>query len=62
MTLGDALVPARRGEWVDRRVIRPLGDPPHRDGGIAVLRGNLGPDGAVIKHHAAYTSTSPSTN
>ena len=34
-------------------VIRPLGDPLMADGGIAVLRGNLSPNGAVIKPSAA---------
>ncbi len=34
-------------------VIRPLSNPLQPDGGTAVLRGNLAPDGAVIKHAAA---------
>jgi dihydroxyacid dehydratase/phosphogluconate dehydratase len=34
-------------------VIRPLGDPLQEEGGLAVLRGNLAPDGCVIKHSAA---------
>lgn len=34
-------------------VIRPLDKPLVRNGGIAVLRGNLAPDGAVIKPSAA---------
>jgi dihydroxy-acid dehydratase len=34
-------------------VIRPRTDPVAREGGVAVLRGNLCPDGAVIKHIAA---------
>ena len=37
----------------NRDVIRPLSDPVVRDGGIAVLRGNLCPDGAIIKPAAA---------
>jgi dihydroxy-acid dehydratase len=36
-----------------RRVIRPLDDPFKARAGIAVLRGNLAPDGAVIKPSAA---------
>ncbi|MEW5879176.1 MAG: IlvD/Edd family dehydratase [Pseudomonadota bacterium] len=36
-----------------RRVIRPLSDPFKAQAGIAVLRGNLCPDGAVIKPSAA---------
>ena len=34
-------------------VIRPFADPVQPQGGIAVLRGNLAPDGAVIKPSAA---------
>ena len=34
-------------------VIRPLDDPLSPEGGLAVLRGSLAPDGAVIKHTAA---------
>ena len=33
----------------DAEVIRPLENPVHREGGIGVLRGNLAPDGAVVK-------------
>src|SRR5512137_1585633 len=36
-----------------KRVIRPLADPFKPQAGIAVLRGNLAPDGAVIKPSAA---------
>jgi dihydroxy-acid dehydratase len=36
-----------------KRVIRPLSDPFKPNAGIAVLRGNLAPDGAVIKPSAA---------
>ena len=34
-------------------VVRTRNDPIHPMGGMAVLRGNLGPGGAVIKHSAA---------
>ncbi len=37
----------------NREVIRPFGTPLKPNGGIAVLRGNLAPDGAVIKPSAA---------
>src|SRR5919112_3620572 len=37
----------------DREVIRPRSAPLVAEGGIAVLRGNLAPDGAVIKPAAA---------
>ena len=36
-------------EIFDDDIIRPLSNPVHPYGGIAVLRGNLAPDGAVIK-------------
>jgi dihydroxy-acid dehydratase len=36
----------------DAEVIRPLDRPYHREGGIAILRGNLAPDGAVVKQAA----------
>jgi dihydroxy-acid dehydratase len=37
----------------NREVIRTVADPLHREGGIAILYGNLAPDGAVIKQTAA---------
>ena len=37
----------------DERVIRPIDNPLQANGGIAVLRGNLAPDGCVIKPAAA---------
>jgi L-arabonate dehydrase len=37
----------------DREVIKPLAEPISPDGGIAVLRGNLCPAGAIIKPSAA---------
>src|SRR5215510_13152765 len=37
----------------DRDVIKPFDDPLMRQGGLAILRGNLCPDGAVIKPSAA---------
>ncbi len=36
-------------DFIDADVIRPLGRPFHAQGGIAVLNGNLAPDGAVVK-------------
>lgn len=33
----------------DRDIIRPLTNPVHKEGGIAILRGNLAPQGAVVK-------------
>jgi dihydroxy-acid dehydratase len=43
----------REAKISDEDVIRPLANPLHPNGGTAVLRGNLAPDGAVIKHAAA---------
>ena len=37
---------------LDANVIRPLDNPYSRQGGIAILRGNLAPDGAVVKQSA----------
>ena len=36
----------------DPKVLRPLSDPFHKEGGIAILKGNLAPSGAVIKQSA----------
>jgi dihydroxy-acid dehydratase len=33
-------------------IIRPFDNPHHRQGGIAILKGNLAPDGAVVKQSA----------
>ena len=49
-TIGDAIDGAEvRNDQVIARREEPLGP----EGGVAVLRGNLAPDGAVIKHTAA---------
>ena len=40
-------------EVYNRDIIRPLSEPLKAEGGLTVLRGNLAPDGAVIKHAAA---------
>ncbi len=37
---------------LDSQVIRPLANPYHRQGGIAILYGNLAPQGAVVKQAA----------
>ncbi|RCG20191.1 dihydroxy-acid dehydratase [Sphaerisporangium album] len=42
-----------RAEVYDDKVIRTRDDPLSAEGGLAVLRGNLAPSGAVIKHVAA---------
>ncbi len=43
---------AEAADIVDAEVIRPLDNPFHAEGGIAILRGNLAPDGAVVKQSA----------
>ena len=48
-TVGANLKAAR---VLDANVIRPLDNPYSRQGGIAILRGNLAPDGAVVKQSA----------
>ncbi len=48
-TLGETLEGA---QVHDERVIAPRERPLAAEGGLAVLRGNLAPDGAVIKHTA----------
>jgi dihydroxy-acid dehydratase len=49
-TLGESLAGA---EVHDSSVIRPVDKPLSKEGGLAVLYGNLAPGGAVIKHIAA---------
>jgi dihydroxy-acid dehydratase len=46
MRLGEHIP---EGVCADDEVIRPLDNPCHPEGGIAVLRGNLAPRGAVVK-------------
>jgi dihydroxy-acid dehydratase len=46
-TLGEEIDAAERS-W-PQMVVRPLADPIHPEGGLAVLRGNLAPEGAILK-------------
>ncbi|MDP2725006.1 MAG: dihydroxy-acid dehydratase [Syntrophales bacterium] len=48
-TLGDNL---KKACVADYDVIRPVTNPYHREGGLAVLKGNLAPEGAVVKQSA----------
>jgi len=48
-TVGENIAGAK---VFDDDVIRPLANPVYREGALAVLRGNLAPDGAVIKPSA----------
>jgi dihydroxy-acid dehydratase len=50
-TLGEEIEAAGPGFAQD--VVRPLANPVYGEGGIAVLRGNLAPGGAIIKQSAA---------
>jgi dihydroxy-acid dehydratase len=52
-TVGGSAVGETLTGVYDDEVIRPLDDPLQEEGGLAVLRGNLAPDGCVIKHSAA---------
>ena len=36
-------------DFIDEKVIKPLGEAYHKEGGIAVLKGNIAPLGAVVK-------------
>ena len=48
-TVGENIAGA---EVLDRSIIRPVEDPFGKEGGIAVLKGNLAPDGCVVKRSA----------
>ena len=43
---------ARAAVVFDPEVIRPLSNPYHKQGGLAVLKGNLAPEGSVVKQTA----------
>jgi dihydroxy-acid dehydratase len=46
-TIGEVAEEAT--EAPGQEVVRPLGDPLKAEGGLAIMRGNLAPDGAVVK-------------
>ena len=51
--IGDYLVKeVPQVEFFGQPVIHTLDDPVHKEGGLAVLRGNLAPEGAVVKQAA----------
>lgn len=52
-SLGANLEKVKAASERYRDIVRPLSNPLHDSGGIAVLKGNLAPDGAVIKPKAA---------
>jgi len=43
---------AQKAEILDEDVVRPLTEAHHKQGGMAILFGNLAPDGAVVKQSA----------
>lgn len=43
---------ANKAEVYDENVIRPLKNPYHKEGGVAILKGSLAPNGAVVKQTA----------
>jgi dihydroxy-acid dehydratase len=45
-TVGENI---KNAQVTDHEVIRPLSNPVHKEGGIAILKGNLAPKGAVVK-------------
>ncbi|MGI8507279.1 MAG: dihydroxy-acid dehydratase [Solirubrobacteraceae bacterium] len=58
-TVGEHAAAAR--ETDGQRVVRPLSDPIKPTGGLAILHGNLAPDGCVVKlaGHERRTQTGP---
>src|SRR6185295_1091015 len=50
-TLGEEM--ERAGAPFSQDVVRPFSQPIYPQGGLAVLRGNLAPGGAIIKQSAA---------
>jgi dihydroxy-acid dehydratase len=48
-TVGEIVEQAR---VIDREVIKPMDVPYYREGGLAILYGNVAPDGAVVKQSA----------
>ena len=49
ITIGEQI---RKKNVLDNNIIRPLDDPIYPEGGTVVLKGNLAPEGAVIKQSA----------
>ncbi len=43
---------AKSAPIYDKEIIRPLNNPYHKQGSLAVLRGNIAPEGAVVKQTA----------
>ncbi len=45
-TVGEII---KEVDYIDYNIIRPVNNPVHKTAGIRILRGNLAPDGAVVK-------------
>jgi dihydroxy-acid dehydratase len=52
-TLGERLAAADEADYVDRRVVRTLGEPIQPQGGLVALFGSLAPGGTIMKRSAA---------
>ncbi len=50
-TMGEMLA-AMQADKREMSVIRPIDDPVHAKGGLAILKGNIAPDGAIVKQAA----------
>jgi len=48
---------AGQGKVLDSKIIRSLDNPFHKEGGIAILKGSLAPDGCVVKQSAITPKT-----
>ncbi|NLM96436.1 MAG: dihydroxy-acid dehydratase [Halanaerobiaceae bacterium] len=48
-TVGETLAEVKD---IDYNIIRPLDNPYHKEGGLAVLKGNIAPRGAIVKQAA----------
>ena len=47
--IGQSVEEIANSAWVNNEVIRPLNDPITSNPGLAILHGNIAPDGAVVK-------------
>lgn len=47
--LGISIKEIAKQAWVDENVVKPFNDPITKNPGLGILKGNLAPDGAVIK-------------
>ncbi|WP_423792222.1 dihydroxy-acid dehydratase [Methanocaldococcus indicus] len=52
-TVGEII---KEVKYIDYNIIRPIGNPIHKTAGIRILRGNLAPNGAVVKISAVKES------